>query len=117
MTLDSFGSRDTLTVGGTEYAMYRLDRLQGTQRLPFALKVLAENLLRHEDSRLVPAEQIQTLVSWDPAARPGTEIQFTPARVLMQVFHWCAVLGGPRRDARGHGRPRPRSIRSSRSTW
>ncbi|OJY51433.1 aconitate hydratase [Pseudonocardia sp. 73-21] len=86
MIANSFGTRDHLAVGGTSYAIHRLDRLPGVQRLPYGLKILAENLLRHEDGHTVTAEQVQALAGWDPTAEPATEIQFTPARVLMQDF-------------------------------
>ncbi|GAA1957295.1 aconitate hydratase [Catenulispora subtropica] len=86
MSLDSFGTRDTLTAADTTYAIHRLDRIEGADRLPYSLKVLLENLLRNEDGRVVTAEQIQALAAWDPAAEPAAEIQFTPARVLMQDF-------------------------------
>jgi aconitate hydratase len=86
MTSDSFSSRATLDVGGTSYTIHRLDALAGSDRLPFSLKVLLENLLRNEDGRNVTAASIRALVGWDPAAVPSTEVQFTPARVLMQDF-------------------------------
>ncbi|MEO8889374.1 MAG: aconitate hydratase AcnA [Jatrophihabitantaceae bacterium] len=83
---NSFGSRSTLEVGSTSYDYFRLDALGGTERLPFSLKVLLENLLRTEDGKNVPATQIQALADWQPEAEPDTEIQFTPARVVMQDF-------------------------------
>lgn len=83
---DSFGSRSTLDVGDRSYTIHRLDALPGTDRLPYSLKVLAENLLRTEDGANVTADQIRALASWDPTADPDTEIQFTPARVVMQDF-------------------------------
>ncbi len=86
MTSDSFSSRATLDVGGTSYTIHRLDALAGSDRLPFSLKVLLENLLRNEDGRNVTAASIRALVGWDPAAVPSAEVQFTPARVLMQDF-------------------------------
>ncbi len=86
MTSDSFSSRATLDVGGTSYTIHRLDALAGSDRLPFSLKVLLENLLRNEDGRAVTAASIRALVGWDPAAVPSAEVQFTPARVLMQDF-------------------------------
>jgi len=86
MTSDSFDSRATLDVGGTSYAIHRLDALAGSDRLPFSLKVLLENLLRNEDGGNVTADSIRALAGWDPAAVPSEEIQFTPARVLMQDF-------------------------------
>ncbi len=86
MSMDTFASKATLHVGGAEYEIYRLSRVPGADRLPFSLKVLLENLLRTEDGANVTAEQIRALGAWDPAAEPDTEIQFTPARVVMQDF-------------------------------
>ena len=86
MTSNSFGARDRLTVGDATYEIFRLNRVAGSARLPFSLKVLLENLLRNEDGRMVTAAQIEALAGWDPAAQPSAEIQFTPARVLMQDF-------------------------------
>jgi aconitate hydratase len=83
---DSFGARGELAVGDERFTLYRLDALPGTDRLPYSLKVLLENLLRAEDGHLVTAEQCRALAGWDPEAKPSTEIQFTPARVLMQDF-------------------------------
>ncbi|QAY61302.1 aconitate hydratase AcnA [Microbacterium protaetiae] len=85
-TVDSFGAKSTLTVGSTDYEIFRLDAVEGYDRLPFSLKVLLENLLRTEDGKNVTKEQIQALGSWDANAEPDTEIQFTPARVVMQDF-------------------------------
>ncbi|MBS9534996.1 aconitate hydratase [Mycobacterium sp. M1] len=84
--LDSFGTKDQLVVDGTSYQIRRLDRIDGSARLPYSLKVLLENLLRNEDGRLVTAEQITAMAGWDPAAAHGREIAYTPARVLMQDF-------------------------------
>lgn len=86
MSLDSFQTRSALTVGDAEYAIYRLDAVPGLSQLPYSLKVLAENLLRTEDGANVTAEQINALAAWDPDAEPSHEIQFTPARVVMQDF-------------------------------
>ena len=85
-TVDSFGAQSTLTVGGTDYEIYRVDTVAGYEKLPFSLKVLLENLLRTEDGANVTKAQIEALGSWDPDAEPDTEIQFTPARVVMQDF-------------------------------
>jgi len=85
-TLDSFGARSTLDVGERTYTIHRLDAVEGLHRLPYSLKVLAENLLRTEDGANVTADQIRALAAWDPQAEPDTEIQFTPARVVMQDF-------------------------------
>ncbi|MES2094748.1 MAG: aconitate hydratase AcnA [Actinomycetota bacterium] len=84
--VNSFGSKDTLTVGSTDYEIFRVDRVPGYQKLPYSLKVLLENLLRTEDGANVTKSQIEALGSWVPAADPDTEIQFTPARVVMQDF-------------------------------
>ncbi len=85
-TVDSFGSRGTLEVGDASYEVYRLAAVPGLERLPFSLKVLAENLLRTEDGANITADHIRALAQWDPDAQPDTEIQFTPARVIMQDF-------------------------------
>lgn len=86
MASDSFGTRDQLLVGNTTYQIHRLARIDSADRLPYSLKVLLENLLRNEDGRLVTAEQISALAAWDPAAKHGREVAYTPARVLMQDF-------------------------------
>jgi aconitate hydratase len=83
---DSFGSRSTLEVGGSTYEIFRLDAVEGAQRLPYSLKILLENLLRTEDGANITADHIRALAAWDPQAEPATEIQFTPARVVMQDF-------------------------------
>lgn len=85
-SVDSFGSKGTLEVGDTSYDVFRLSAVKGSERLPFSLKVLLENLLRNEDGANITAEQIRALAGWDPSAEPDTEIQFTPARVIMQDF-------------------------------
>ncbi len=84
MTANSFGSRATLRAGGTDHVIYRLDAVKGAESLPFSLKILLENLLRNEDGRQVTADHVTALAEWDPAAEPATEIQFTPARVILQ---------------------------------
>ena len=83
---NSFGSRASLDVGGTSYDYFRLDAVDGSSRLPFSLKVLLENLLRTEDGHNITAAQIEAIAGWRPDAEPDTEIQFTPARVVMQDF-------------------------------
>jgi aconitate hydratase len=83
---DTFGARGTLDVGGTEYEIFRLRAVEASQTLPFSLKVLLENLLRTEDGTNVTADHIRALANWRPDAAPDTEIQFTPARVVMQDF-------------------------------
>src|SRR5580704_4740668 len=84
MTANSFGSMSSLRVGGTGYQIHRLDAVDGSADLPFSLKILLENLLRTEDGRNITAEHVSALAQWDPAADPSIEIQFTPARVLLQ---------------------------------
>jgi len=83
---DSFGARTDLEVGGTTYEIFRVGAVEGSERLPYTHKVLLENLLRTEDGANVTAEQIRALGAWDPAAEPSEEIQFSPARVIMQDF-------------------------------
>jgi aconitate hydratase A / 2-methylisocitrate dehydratase len=83
---DSFGARATLSVDGTDYDIYRLDAVEGSAKLPFSLKVLLENLLRTEDGADITADHIRAIANWDPSAEPDQEIQFTPARVVMQDF-------------------------------
>ena len=86
----SFNALSTFDVGGQTYQYYRLDALReagfDVSRLPFSLKVLLENLLRHEDGVTVTAADIKALASWDPKATPSTEIAFRPSRVLLQDF-------------------------------
>ncbi|MFW5947171.1 MAG: aconitase family protein, partial [Gemmatimonadota bacterium] len=88
--MDQFGSRDTLTVGDRTYEIFRLDALekQGHDigRLPYSLRILLENLLRHQDAAPDAAGDVEALATWDPQAEPGREIAFTPARVLLQDF-------------------------------
>src|SRR6059036_2154467 len=89
--MDSFGSRGTLEVNSANgqsasYEIFRLSAVPGAERLPFSLKVLLENLLRTEDGADITADHVRALAGWDPSAEPDTEIQFTPARVLMQDF-------------------------------
>ncbi|OWY83836.1 aconitate hydratase [Rhodococcus sp. BUPNP1] len=86
MSDDSFGTRDTLKVDDTDYRIYRINKVPGSERLPYSLKVLLENLLRTEDGRLVTREQIEAVAGWDPKSTHNPEIQFSPARVLMQDF-------------------------------
>ena len=85
---DSFGARSTLAVGGDELEIFRLDAVtQGhVAKLPYSLKILLENLLRHEDGRDVTREDILAIANWDPKAVPSTEISFTPSRVILQDF-------------------------------
>ena len=86
MTSDSFGARGKFQIQDQSYDIYRLSAVEGADRLPYSLKVLAENLLRTEDGLRTTADDIQALAEWDPTAEPTREIQFTPARVVMQDF-------------------------------
>ncbi|QAY60195.1 aconitate hydratase [Microbacterium protaetiae] len=83
---NSFGAKDTLTVGEKQYEIYRLDSIPNSERLPYSLKILLENLLRNEDGVSVTAEQVRALAAWNPTDVGHSEIQFTPARVLLQDF-------------------------------
>ncbi len=85
-SVNSFGARDTLKVGDKSYEIYRLDAVPGNENLPYSLKVLAENLLRSEDGANITKDHIEAIANWDPSAYPSIEIQFTPARVIMQDF-------------------------------
>jgi len=103
---DSFGSRAALTVGGRSLDIFRLDALEKAgvghvSRLPFSLKILLENLLRHEDGRSVTRDDIAALAAWDPAKPSEREVAFRPARVLLQDFTGvpCVVDLAAMRDA------------------
>lgn len=85
-SVDTFGSKGTLEVGEASYEIFRLSAVPGLERLPYSLKVLAENLLRTEDGANITADHVRALADWRPEAEPDTEIQFTPARVIMQDF-------------------------------
>ncbi len=86
MSIDSYQARDDLTVGGKTYEIFRVDAVEGSTSLPYSLKVLLENLLRTEDGANVTSEDILALGRWNPDEEPNREIQFTPARVIMQDF-------------------------------
>lgn len=85
-SVDTFGSKGTLEVGENSYEIFRLSAVEGAQRLPYSLKILAENLLRTEDGANTTADHVRAIAAWDPDAQPDTEIQFTPGRVIMQDF-------------------------------
>ncbi|MDP7033172.1 MAG: aconitate hydratase AcnA [Planctomycetota bacterium] len=89
-TLDSFHTQTLLEVGDKKYSICSLKRLEeaghNVARLPFSLKILLENLLRHENGQSVNSEDIEALLNWDPQATPSQEISFTPARVILQDF-------------------------------
>lgn len=85
-SLDTFGAKTQLRVGDASYEIFKIDKVDGQARLPYSLKVLLENLLRTEDGANITADHIRQLGEWDSTAAPSVEIQFTPARVLMQDF-------------------------------
>jgi aconitate hydratase len=112
---NSYDAKATLTVGGRDFEIYRLEALQSkydVARLPFSLKVLLENLLRNEDGESIRAQDIEALARWDAHAEPATEISFTPARVIMQDFTGVpAVVDlAAMRDAMGEMGGDPRKI-------
>src|SRR5215203_865298 len=86
MSVNSFDAKATLQVGDDSYQIFRLDAVEGSDSLPYSLKILLENLLRTEDDANITADDIRALAGWDPSAEPSKEIQFTPARVIMQDF-------------------------------
>ncbi|MCC6269798.1 MAG: aconitate hydratase [Microbacteriaceae bacterium] len=110
--MNSFEARADLDVGGKSYEIYRLDAIPGYERLPYSLKVLLENLLRNEDGTLVTKAQVQAVADWDPAAAHGAEIQYTPARVLLQDFTGvpCVVDLVAMRDAMAAFKGDPQKI-------
>ena len=83
---NSFNAHGELKVGENSYEVYRLSAVEGSETLPYSLKVLLENLLRTEDGANITADHIRAIGAWDANAEPDTEIQFTPARVIMQDF-------------------------------
>ncbi|MGW3620207.1 aconitate hydratase [Micromonospora arida] len=85
-SLDTFGAKTQLRVGDASYEIFKIDKVDGHARLPYSLKILLENLLRTEDGANITADHIRQLGGWDSTAAPSVEIQFTPARVLMQDF-------------------------------
>ena len=86
MSKNSLGTKKNLTVAGKDYEIFDISQVEGATNLPFSLKVLLENLLRTEDGANITTDHIKALAQWDPAVEPDTEIQFTPARVVMQDF-------------------------------
>jgi len=86
MSKNSFGARRDLSVSGKTYEIFDITKLNQAASLPFSLKILLENLLRTEDGANITAAQIKALAEWNPDSQPDTEIQFTPARVIMQDF-------------------------------
>ena len=86
MSKNSLGAKKNLNVGGKDFEIFDISQIEGAASLPFSLKVLLENLLRTEDGANITADHIKALAQWDPSVEPDTEIQFTPARVVMQDF-------------------------------
>jgi aconitate hydratase len=86
MSRNSFNAKNNLEVAGKSFEIFDISKIDGASNLPFSLKILLENLLRTEDGANITADHIKALANWDPATEPDTEIQFTPARVVMQDF-------------------------------
>ena len=86
MSKNSFNAKKNLEVAGKSFEIFDISAIQGAENLPFSLKILLENLLRTEDGANITAAHIKALAEWDPSVEPDTEIQFTPARVVMQDF-------------------------------
>ena len=86
MSKNSFDAKSQIEVAGKKYEIFDITKLTAAKSLPFSLKVLLENLLRTEDGANITAAQIDALANWNPDSEPDTEIQFTPARVIMQDF-------------------------------
>ena len=86
MSKNSFNAKKNLEVAGKSFEIFDISAIEGASNLPFSLKILLENLLRTEDGANITAAHIKALASWNPEAEPDTEIQFTPARVIMQDF-------------------------------
>ena len=86
MSKNSLGTKKNLTVAGKDYEFFDISTLAAAKDLPFSLKILLENLLRTEDGANITVDHIKALAEWDPTIEPDTEIQFTPARVVMQDF-------------------------------
>src|SRR5687767_4317984 len=103
MSVNSFDAKATLQVGDESYQIFRLDAVDGSDSLPYSLTILLENLLRTEDDANITADDIRALAGWDPSAEPSKEIQFTPARVIMQDFTGvpCVVDLATMREAMG----------------
>jgi len=83
---NSFGAKDTLSVGNKTYTYYALKAAGDVAHLPFSMKILLENLLRREDGEVVSRSDVEAIIHWDAAAEPSKEIAYMPARVLMQDF-------------------------------
>jgi aconitate hydratase len=112
MSVNSFDAKTTLQVGEESYQIFRLDAVEGSDSLPYSLKILLENLLRTEDGANITADDIRALADWDPNAEPSEEIQFTPARVIMQDFTGvpCVVDLATMREAMAEMRGDPAKI-------
>ena len=86
---NSFNAKASLHAAGKRFEIFRVNAIAGTERLPFSMKILLENLLRHEDGVTVTPADIEAVIHWDPAAEPSREIQYRPARVLMRARKPC----------------------------
>ncbi len=106
--VNSFGARDTLEVGDNSYEIYRLDAVTGTEKLPYSLKVLAENLLRTEDGANITKDHIEAIANWDPDGRPERRDPVHPGPRDHAGLHRRALHRRPGHHARGRRRPRRR---------
>ncbi len=103
---DSFRARSTLSAGGSDHEIFRLDALQSrfdVARLPYTLRILLENLLRREDGETVTATDVEAVAAWDATAEPSSEISFTPGARPAAGLHGRPRHRRPRRDARRDG--------------
>ncbi len=98
---NSFDTKSTLDVNGNSYEIFNVGKLPQSERLPYSIKILLENLLRYEDGKTVTKQDIEAILNWDAKAEPSKEIAFRPARVLMQDFTGvpCVVDLAAMRDA------------------
>jgi aconitate hydratase len=97
--MDSHGSRATLTVGGRAYDIHRVDAVPGSDRLPYSLRILLENVLRNEDGRSVLPEHAEAIASWDPQADAGAGDRLHPGARAAAGLHGDPRGRRPRRDA------------------
>ncbi len=98
---NSFDTKSNLDVNGNSYEIFNVGKLSQAEHLPYSIKILLENLLRHEDNKTVTKQDIEAILNWDSKAEPSKEIAFRPARVLMQDFTGvpCVVDLAAMRDA------------------
>ena len=98
-SIDTFGAKGTLEVGENSYEIFRLSAVPGTEKLPYALKVLAENLLRTEDGANITADHIRAIADWDPSAEPEHRDPVHACARDHAGLHRCALHRRPRHHA------------------